>query len=272
MPAKQYNVSSVHTESDSGSTPQAARNTFAAGQRRDRLGAIPHQRLRRRSLNDGDALFLRRPDPIGPAGDRFSALGPPRTRRDYAPPTARRAANRPRRGVHGRRQERAGQGDRSGPRADRQAVRQGLDHAARQPRQDRRSRHPHRLALARRRPRRRRRAARPRDRDLRARSPRARPPSRCTSSPRPSAAAAWRPSSTPSTRSTRSTRPSWASTPTTCWSRSPTAASRPSRSPRCSSAPAPSTCSSSTRWPPSCPAPSSRARWATRRWACRRAS
>ena len=30
-----------------------------------------------------------------------------------------------------------------------------------------------------------------------------------------------------------------------------------------------STCSWSTRWRPSCPAPSSRARWATRRWACR---
>ena len=49
--------------------------------------------------------------------------------------------------------------------------------------------------------------------------------------------AAWRRSSTPSTRSTRSTRRSSASTSTTCSSRSPTTASRRSRSSKCSSAP-----------------------------------
>ena len=57
---------------------------------------------------------------------------------------------------------------------------------------------------------------------------------------------------------------------TTCWSRSRTTASRRSRSPRRWSAPARSTSSSSTRWRRWCRAPSSRARWATRRWACRR--
>ena len=52
-------------------------------------------------------------------------------------------------------------------------------------------------------------------------------------------------------------------------SASRTPASRPSRSPRRSSAPAASTASSSTPWRPSCRAPRSKARWATRSSASR---
>ena len=81
----------------------------------------------------------------------------------YAPHRSRKSKEK----FDGRRQERAGQGDRGGALADRQAVRQGLDHAAGQPREGRRPRHPHRRALARRRPGRGRGAPRPRDRDLR---------------------------------------------------------------------------------------------------------
>ncbi len=132
--------------------------------------------------------------------------------------------------------------------------------------------HLHRLHLARHRARRRRRAARPHHRDLRAgvlRQDHPRPPRRRRG---PEEGRHLRRTSTPSTRSTSATRASSACAPTTCSSPSRTPASRRWRSPRCWSAPAPSTCWWSTRWRPSCPRPSSRARWATRTWACRRGS
>ena len=76
-------------------------------------------------------------------------------------------------------------------------------------------------------------------------------------------------SSMPNMRSTRSTRASWASTSTTSSSPSPTTASRRSKSPRFSSGRMRATFSSSTPSRPSCRARKSKARWATRRWACR---
>ncbi len=84
--------------------------------------------------------------------------------------------------------------------------------------------------------------------------------------------AAWRPSSTPNTPWTWSTPASWGSGPRTCSSPSPTPASRPWRSPKSWCAPTPWTWWWWTRWPPWCPAPRSKATWATPRWAPRPAS
>ena len=165
------------------------------------------------------------------------------------------------------------QGPGRGREPDREAVRQGLDHAPRDQGGDRPGRlDPDRLDQPGLRAGHRRRAARPRRRDLRARVVGQDDARAAGHRPGAEARRAWRPSSTPSTPSTPPTRGSSASTSTTCSCRSRTTASRRSRSSRCWSAPAAWTSSSSTRWRRSCPAPRSRARWARRRWGCRRGS
>jgi len=67
-----------------------------------------------------------------------------------------------------------------------------------------------------------------------------------------------------------STPGSSASTSTTCSSRSPTTVNRRSKSSKSWSVRTASTSSSSTRSRRSCHAPKSKARWAKRRWGCRR--
>ena len=165
------------------------------------------------------------------------------------------------------------EGRRTGRRPDREAVRQGLDHAPRpEGRHPADRRHSDRLHQHRLRARRRRRAARPRHRNLRpgvvgqddagAAGDRGGAEARRHGGVRGRGARARR----------RATRRSSASTSTTCSSRSPTTASRRSKSSKSSSARTAWTSSSSTRSPRSCRRRKSKARWATRRWACRRAS
>ena len=100
----------------------------------------------------------------------------------------------------------------------------------------------------------------------------ARPRSPCRSSPKRKRPAAWRRSSTPNTRSMPPTPRSSASTSTTCWSRSPTTASRRSKSSKCSirsnSVDVVVVDSVAALVPQ---APKSKATWARRKWACRRA-
>ena len=166
------------------------------------------------------------------------------------------------------------QGARPRPAADREAVRQGRHHAAgRGQRAMRGGRHPDRLDRARHGARRRRRPARARRRDLRAGvvgQDHARAAHHRQGAEARAATAAFIDAEHALDAELRARSSAWTST--TCSSRSPTPASRRSRSPTTWCAPARSTSSSSTRSRRWCRGPRSRARWATRTWACRRGS